>query len=483
LGAEPSEDQPRFQKVAATRLQRRKWQKEGRLEHASDEVWIAAGFTYSTLIAEKADSVKNARTYEEVIPEHYRDFKKVFSEVKLERLPEHKPWDHKIDLKPETSSEHRLKTYSMSVDEQREVDKFLEENVRKGYIQSLQSPFAAPVFFVKKKDGKLCFIQDYRWLNKWTVKDRYPLPLSADIINRLAGAKFFTKFDVRWGYNNVRIRKGDKWKAAFTTDQGLFEPLVMFFRLTNSPATFQALMNSIFADLIAKGVVAVYLDDILIYTKTIKEHREITREVLRRLEKNNLYPRPAKCGFECTEVEYLGMLIRENHVSMDPAKVQAVTDWPAPRNLKDVRGFLGFANFYCRFIEGFARIARPLNDLTKKDAPWSWGPSEQKAFSELKERFTSSPVLVMWQPDLETRMEVDASAFATGGVISQKQLSDGLHHSIAFRSESLSEPERNYEIYDRKLLAIVRGLEDWGHYLIGLPEPFTIATDHRNLEY
>jgi hypothetical protein len=471
-GAEPSEDQPRFRKVAATRLQQRKWQKEGRLEHASDEIWIAASFTYSTLIAEKADRAKNARTYKEVIPEHYRNFKKVFSEVELERLPEHKPWDHKIDLKPETPSEHRSKNYPMSVDEQRKVDKFLKENVRQGYIQSSQSPFAAPVFFVKKKDGKLCFIQDYRWLNKWTVKDRYPLPLSADIINRLARAKFFTKFNVRWSYNNICIRKGDEWKAAFTTNWGLFEPLVMFFGLTNSPATFQALMNLIFADLIAKGIVAVYLDDILIYTKTIKEHCKITCKVLRCLEENDLYLCPAKCKFECTEVKYLGMLIQENHVSMDPAKVQAVTDWPAPQNLKDVRGFLGFANFYCRFIEGFARIARPLNDLTKKDAPWSWGPSQQEAFSELKAQFTSSPVLVMWQPDLETRMEVDASAFATGGVLSQKQMSDGLHHPIAFCLESLSKPERNYEIYDCKLLAIMQGLEDWRHYLIGLPEPF-----------
>jgi hypothetical protein len=326
LGAEFSEDQPCFRKVAATWLQGRKWQKEGRLEHASDEIWIATSSTYSTLIAEKVDRAKNARTYKEVIPEHYRDFKKVFSEVKLERLPEHKPWDHKIDLKPETPSEHRSKNYPMSVDKQRKADKFLEENVRKGYIQLLQSPFAAPVFFVKKKDRKLHFIQDYRWLNKWTVKDWYPLPLSADIINRLAGAKFFTKFDVRWGYNNIRVRKGDKWKAAFTTNRGLFEPLVMFFGLTNSPATFQAFMNSIFADLIAKGVVAVYLDDFLIYTKTIKEHRKVMREVLHRLEENNLYLRPAKCKFECTEVKYLGMLIRENHVSMDPAKVQAVTD-------------------------------------------------------------------------------------------------------------------------------------------------------------
>jgi hypothetical protein len=479
LGAEPSEDQPRFWKVATTRLHWRKWHKEGCLEHTPDEIWIAAGFTYSMLIAEKADGAKNARTYEEVILKHYRDFKKVFSEVELERLLEHKPWDHKIDLKPDTPSEHRSKNYPMSIDEQREVDKFLEENVCKGYIQSSQSPFAAPVFFVKKKDGKLCFIQDYRGLNKWTVKDWYLLPLSADIINRLARAKFFTKFDIRWGYNNICIRKSDEWKAAFTTNWGLFEPLVMFFELTN----FQALMSLIFADLIAKGMVAVYLDDILIYTKTIKEHRKVMRKVLCRLKKNNLYLRPAKCKFECTKVEYLGMLIQENHVSMNPAKVQAVTDWPNPWNLKDVRGFLGFANFYCRFIEGFARIAQPLNDLTKKDVPWSGGQLQQEAFTELKARFTSSPVLVMWQSDLEMRMEVDASAFATGGVISQKQTSDGLHHPIAFHLESLSELEHNYEIYDRKLLAIVQGLEDWGHYLMGLPELFTIATDHRNLEY
>jgi hypothetical protein len=162
LGTEPSEDQLHFWKVAAMRLQRRKWQKEGRLEHASDEIWIAAGFTYSTLIVEKVDGAKNARTYKEVVPEHYRNFKKVFSEVKSERLPEHKPWDHKIDLKPETLSEHQSKNYPMSIDEQCKVDKFLKGNVRKGYIQSLQSPFAAPVFFVKKKDRKLCFIQDYR---------------------------------------------------------------------------------------------------------------------------------------------------------------------------------------------------------------------------------------------------------------------------------------------------------------------------------
>lgn len=190
------------------------------------------------------------------------------------------------------------KIYPMSVNEQEELDRFLEENLRKGYVQPFKSPISSPVFFIKKKDGKLRFIQDYRCLDEFTIKNRYPLPLVADIINQLRHAKYFTKFDVRWGYNNVRIKGGHEWKAAFATNRGLFEPLVMFFGLTNSPATFQALMNSIFSDLIAAGKVAVYLDDILIFTKTLEEHREIVHEVLKRLEQHDLYLRPEKCEFE-----------------------------------------------------------------------------------------------------------------------------------------------------------------------------------------
>jgi hypothetical protein len=177
----------------------------------------------------------------------------------------------------------------MSINEQAELDKFLAESLRKKYIQLSKSPIASPVFFIKKKDGKLRLVQDYRKLNEWTVKNRYPLPLVSDIVNRLRNAKYFTKFDVRWGYHNVRIKKGDEWKAAFATNSGLFEPLVMLFGLTNSPATFQSLMNTIFADLIAEGKVAVYLDDILIFTSDLTEHRNVTHEVLNQLEKYNLY--------------------------------------------------------------------------------------------------------------------------------------------------------------------------------------------------
>jgi hypothetical protein len=293
---------------------------------------------------------------------------------------------------------------------------------------------------------------------------------------------YCTKFNVRWGYNNIRIKSGDEWKAAFTTNRGLFVPQVMFFGLTNSPATFQALMNTIFADLVAAGKVAVYLNDILIYSSTLDEHRNTTHEVLQRLLTHDLYLRPEKCEFDREEVEYLGLIIKEGQVTMDPVKVKAIADWPTPRNLHELQGFLGFANFYRRFIKDFAKIARPLNDLTKKDVQWTWNRSQHRAFQTLKETFLQKPILVVWEPNRPTRLEIDALGYATGGVLLQK-LDDDRWHPVAFRSQSMIDAERNYEIYDKEMLAIIRTLEDWRHYLEGLPQPFDIISNHLNLEY
>jgi len=226
---------------------------------------------------------------------------------------------------------------------------------------------ASPVFFIKKKDGTLWLFQDYQALNAMTVKNKYPLPLISKLINKLRGAKYFTKLDVRWGFNNVQMKEGDEWKAAFQTNRGLFEPLVMFFGLCNSPATFQTMMDDIFDGLIMERVVVVYLDDILIFTETLEEHRRIIRRVMELLQKNNLFLKPKKCEFEKTEVEYLGVIISQNSVKMDPVKVAGVTEWPIPSNRKEVQSFLGFTNFYRRFIQGFSHLARPLFDLTRKD--------------------------------------------------------------------------------------------------------------------
>jgi hypothetical protein len=191
----------------------------------------------------------------------------------------------------------------MTLTEQTEMDAFLEEALATGHIRQSKSPLGAPVFFIKKKDGKLRFVQDYRALNVITRKNRYPLPLIDDLIHRLKDARYFTKLDVRWGYNNVRIREGDKWKAAFRTNRGLFEPLVMYFGLTNSPATFQTMMNEIFQDLITEGVVSMYLDDILIFTNSLEEHCRITRLVLDHMREHKLYLRPEKCEFEKTRID------------------------------------------------------------------------------------------------------------------------------------------------------------------------------------
>ena len=210
--------------------------------------------------------------------------------------------------------------------------------------------------------------------------------LIPELITKLRRAKYFTKLDVRWGFNNVQIKEGDEWKATFQTNCGLFEPLVMFFGLTNSPATFQTMMDDIFEDLISEGVVVVYLDDILIFTETLEEHQKVTRRVLELLEKHKLYLRPDKCEFEKTMVKYLGVIISHNSVSMDPVKkVAGVTEWPALTNKKEVQSFLGFTNFYRRFIKDFSEHARPLFDLTRNDSRWRWEEAKRTAFARLKQ--------------------------------------------------------------------------------------------------
>src|SRR6185369_15978938 len=248
------------------------------------------------------------KSLHELIPESFWDYEDVFAKESFDTLPDHRAWDHAIELTGDAKTPHR-KLYPLSPVEQAELDKFLEENLSSGRIRPSKSPIAAPVFFIKKKDGSLRLVQDYRCLNTTTVKNKYPLPLVDDLVQRLKGARYFTKLDIRWGYNNVRIRKGDEWKAAFRTNRGLFEPLVMFFGLTNSPATFQTMMNEIFADMIRDGLVCIYMDDILIFAQTREELRRITREVLARLRKHKLFLKAEKCEFERESVEYLGLII------------------------------------------------------------------------------------------------------------------------------------------------------------------------------
>ena len=340
----------------------------------------------------------------------------------------------------------------------------------------------SPVFFVGKKNGSKRMVMDYHSLNDQTVKNNYPLPLITDLIDNMGSKRVFTKMDLWWGFNNVRIKEGNEWKGVFTMHIGSFEPMVMFFGMTNSLATFQVMMNEILRDMINKGKVAAFVDNVLVGTEMEERHDEIVEEVLKRLEENDLYVKPEKCVWKVRKIGFLGVIIGPNGIEMEKEKMDEVLSWLEPKNVKDVRKFLGLANYYRRFIKDFAQIARPMNMLTRKDMKWQQGGEQQKAFDKLKRIFTTKPVLAAPDLDKEFRVEADASNYATGGVLSMK-CSDELWRLVAFISKSLSDTERNYEIHDKKMLAIVRCLEAWRHFLEETVVKFEIWTDHKNLEY
>ncbi|KAF8657291.1 hypothetical protein AX16_002256 [Volvariella volvacea WC 439] len=278
---------------------------------------------------------------------------------------------------------------------------------------------ASPFFFIRKKDGGLRPCQDYRKLNEGTIKNRYPLPLISELVDKLKEAKYFTKLDLQWGYNNVQIKKGDEWKAAFKTNKGLFEPTVLFFGLCNAPATFQQMMNNILKDMIDEGILVVYMDDILLFAKDKTILWKNTICLLKRLIEHDLFLKPEKCSFEQEEIEFLGMIIKEGQVKMDQRKLEGIQQWPKPKNVKEVHTFLGFCNFYRRFITHYAEVAKPLHNLTKKDLPFQWGPEQQNAFKTLKNLFLSKPILLAPDTTKPFLIETDASKVATGGVLKQ----------------------------------------------------------------
>jgi hypothetical protein len=265
---------------------------------------------------------------------------------------------------------------------------------------------ASPFFFVDKKDGKLWPCQDYQYLNEHTIKNAYPLPLISELLDKLKGARWFTKLDVQWGYNNVRIRDGDQWKAVFKTNKGLFELTVMFFSMCNSLATFQAMMDSTFVNLINEGIIIIYMDDIFIFGPDKETLTRNTKRVLTRIHENNLYLKAPKCESNKHKVEYLGLVIEEEKLSMDPGKLKGIRDWPVATTVKQVRAFLGFNNFYQWFIWHFSKLARPMNELLKKDWQFEWTDKCQSASDLLKKWFTEEPVLMM--PDHTRPFQIEA---------------------------------------------------------------------------
>jgi hypothetical protein len=314
------------------------------IELLETDVWIQKTNITMELAIEE-NSKKTDKTDKQLVLAEYHKYLDIFNKEKAHRFPESRPWDYKIKMK-EGFEPKLFKNYNLTPAEQIELDKFLKENLEKEYIQPSQSPMASPFFFVSKKDGKLRPCQDYRYLNDWTVKNSYPLPLISEIMDKLKGTKYLTKLDVWWSYNNVRIRKGDEWKAAFKTNKGLFKPTVMFFGMCNSLATFQAMMDDIFMTMIDNQLIIVYMDDILIFADTKRELERITKLVLEKLREHDLFLKAKKCKFCQTRIEYLGMIIKEGKISMDAVKLGGIRDWPILTTLKQTQSFLGFGNFY-----------------------------------------------------------------------------------------------------------------------------------------
>ncbi|SNX86123.1 related to retrotransposon nucleocapsid protein [Melanopsichium pennsylvanicum] len=348
----------------------------------------------------------------EQVPEPYQDLAEVFNKVEADKLPHRTKHDLKIELES-GAKPPQGPLYLKGPKEMEELRKYLDENLAKGFIRPSKSPARSPVLFVPKKDGSLRLCVDYRGLNEITIKNRAPLPLIEEQLFLLRNAKVYTKLDLKAAYNLVRIADGDEWKTAFGTQLGLYEYLVMPFGLANAPSHFQSLINSIYRDIIGVFVV-VYLDDFLIFSNNEEEHIDHVREVLERLRANRLFAKLSKCTFHTDQVEFLGYIIKPGGIEMDPKKVRTIQEWPMPASIHDIQRFLGFANFYRRFIAHFARIARPLTSLvkpTERFKKFELPEDAQHAFHKLIEAFTTAGVLKHFNYHLPTRLETDAQRY------------------------------------------------------------------------
>ena len=280
-----------------------------------------------------------------LVPEKFHKWIKVFGKKQSEWMPTRKVWDHTINMK-EGFVPRKGKVYPLSREE-RGSTRIYQGTVKKIYISPLKLPQTALVFFVGKKDRKKRMVQDYQYLNKRTVKNNYLLPLISDIIKNIGTKKVFTKMNLRWRYNNIRIKKEDKWKAAFTTPEGSFEPTVIFFGLINSPATFQTMMNELLSDLINIGKVAAFIDDVIVGMEEEEGYDKLVAEIIKKLEENDLYVKLEKCKWKMREVEFLEVVIGLEGLKMEEEKMKGVLDWLTPKYIKDVQKFLGLANYYC----------------------------------------------------------------------------------------------------------------------------------------
>ncbi|MCO5596763.1 hypothetical protein L7F22_050832 [Adiantum nelumboides] len=379
----------------------------------------------------------------------------LFIDDVLEEMPPNKKRgddDHRIDLILGSSPPNKP-LYRVSQVQQEEIMSQVNEFVQKGMVRPSSSPFCSPVLLVHKKDGTYRMCVDYRALNKLTVANQFSIPRIEDLFDKLQGSTYFSRIDLKSGYHQIQIVLEDIHKTAFRTTFGLYEFLVMPFGLTNTLATFNRMMERIFC--VHRVYIGVFFDDIIVYSKSLEEHKAHLKAVFQALQENKLYINHKKSEFFLEEIHYLGHIISKDGIRMDPQKLEIINAWPEPRNLHELRSFIGMCSYYRRFIAKFSAIAEPLHDLTKKNIKYVWTHKDRKAFTTLRERLTSQPVLVL--PDLSMPFEVhcDANGDCLGAVLLQEG------HAIVYESCKLHSDEQNIGIYEKELLAIMHALDTW----------------------
>ncbi|GBG64283.1 hypothetical protein CBR_g41203 [Chara braunii] len=474
-----------------------------------------------------ADAEELARYTTDLEPaarDFIREYHNVFlSSFSYSGIPPMRDVEHSIQLAPDYRVHHQA-PYRFSIPEATELKRQLEELLRPGFIKPSNSLWGAPVLFARKADETLRLYIGYRDLNRYTVKNSYPMPRSDELFDRLAGSRFFTKIDLRNDYHQMCVAAADQPKTAFRSRFGHYEFTVMAFGLTNAPATFQRAMNDIFRDILEQYVL-VYLDDILVYSRTVEEHLRHLRDVLDRLRRHGFY-KLSKCRFAQHKVDFLGHYVSDQGLHMDDVKITTIAEWPVPTSAKQLRSFLGLTSYYSNFIQGYAKYSYVLTStLLRKNPPWAWTPLHEDVFRALKKAVTCAPVLHLPDFDRPFILTTNASDFAVGAVLSQvfpsspdsshpriprfppptpttasrltptrpatdepfidyspTTAEDGIVESrsgdcpIAFYSRQLLPAEINFTADEREVLAVVYAARHWRHYLHGAP--FTVRTDN-----
>ncbi|MBW0509099.1 hypothetical protein O181_048814 [Austropuccinia psidii MF-1] len=432
-------------------------------------------------LAEQWDEEEDPEEIEtvlKVVPPAYHQYLDVFSKVKAEKHFPHRGCDHHIELESILPPVGVI--YFLSKNDSETLQAYISENVEKGFIRPSSSSTGEPVLFVKKKDGGLCLSVDYHKLNAVTRKNRDAVPPINQLLTFFNGSTIFSKIDLRGAYHILRIKEGDEHLTSLRAKYGSYEYLVMPFGLRNAPASFQNLVNYIFADFLDIFVV-VYLDDIMVFSSSVEEHVKHVASVLQRLRDNNLFAKASKCVFRASSVEYLGYVVPSEGLKIDSSKVQQILNWPQPKNIKAFQSFLGLANFYCCFIQNYSKKISALTSLLKKDSPFIFNGEALDQFQIHKEAFTTAPILSHFNPSLPTIVETDASDYTLGAVLSQ--VNDSEKYPIASDSFKLLPAELNYEINDKELLGIVWALKCKRAFLFSFSDSFEVLTDHSSLQY